>query len=98
NSGVLGEAGVGVRFVGGKLHDLDARRLQEAAIGGMLGSGTLGIDAITLGMPRLRPDEGVSRGPDNRDRLAASRRGDRRHRIATGTGAALAARNTLMSP
>ena len=73
DGGVLGEAGVGMRFVGGKLHDLDARRLQEAAIGGMLGSGTLGIDAITLGMPRLCPDEGVSRGADDRDRPEASR-------------------------
>ena len=87
-----------MRFVRSKLHDLDARRLQEAAIGCMLGSGTLGIDAITLGMRRLRPDEGVSRGPDDRDRPAASRRGHRRHMATTGTGAALVARNTLMSP
>jgi hypothetical protein len=49
-------------------------------------------------MPRLRPDEGVSRGPDDRDRPAALRKGHRRHRFTTGTGAALAARNTLMSP
>ena len=60
-----------MRFVGDKFQDLDARRLQQAAIGGMLGPGTLRIDAITLGMPRLRPDEGVARGPDDRDRPPA---------------------------
>ena len=84
DGGVLREAGIGMRFIGAKLHDLDARRLQQAAIGGMLGSGTLRIDAITFGVPRLRPDEGVSRGPHDRDGPPAYHR--TYHRIGAVTG------------